>query len=192
MHTTRSGRGLGPFTGGQLTIIAVTAILAVALPAGAYAAVSGSNAFVTDRVTGVHAGVSPTTGLATSTSPAIGGLVATVSATPGKYCNVFTPPAGKAFVITGITIDPGGASVGNDTTIFIARDTKDNCTGARFDIAGGSYAVDGSYSSTFTPGLGLPHGQFLDFTVTSSVAVDDMAFFYGYLVPASACAVNCI
>ena len=48
----REGRGWGPFSGGQLTIIVVAIAVMVMLPVGAFAVVSGSNVFVTDAVSG--------------------------------------------------------------------------------------------------------------------------------------------
>jgi hypothetical protein len=53
----REGRGWGPFSGGQLTIIIVAICVMVMLPVGAFAVVSGSNVFVTDATSGVQAKV---------------------------------------------------------------------------------------------------------------------------------------
>jgi flagellar basal body-associated protein FliL len=49
---SRDGRGLGPFSGAQLTVIIVAIAVMILLPVGAFAVVSGSNVFVTDAVTG--------------------------------------------------------------------------------------------------------------------------------------------
>ena len=48
----RDGRGWGPFSGAQLTVIIVAIAVMILLPIGAFAAVTGSNVFVTDAVTG--------------------------------------------------------------------------------------------------------------------------------------------
>ena len=48
----RDGRGWGPFSGAQLTVIIVAIAVMIMLPVGAFAVVSGSNVFVTDAVTG--------------------------------------------------------------------------------------------------------------------------------------------
>jgi len=53
----REGRGWGPFSGAQLTIIIVAICVMVMLPVGAFAVVSGSNVFVTDATTGAQAKV---------------------------------------------------------------------------------------------------------------------------------------
>ena len=52
----RQIRGLGPFTGGELAVVVVTFALLLLFPIGAWA-VSGSNTFVTDAVSGQHASV---------------------------------------------------------------------------------------------------------------------------------------
>ena len=52
----RTGRGWGPFSGGQLTAIILGITLAIAYPVGAWA-VSGSNVFVTDSISGKTARV---------------------------------------------------------------------------------------------------------------------------------------
>ena len=49
-------RGFGPFSGAQLTVIICLVVAAVAVPVGAWA-VAGSNVFVTDATTGIHAKV---------------------------------------------------------------------------------------------------------------------------------------
>jgi hypothetical protein len=46
------GRGWGPFSGGQLTVIIVAIAVMILLPVGAFAAVAGSNVFVTDATSG--------------------------------------------------------------------------------------------------------------------------------------------
>jgi hypothetical protein len=53
---TERSRGLGPFTGRQLTTIVCVIAAMVMLPVGAFA-VSGTNSFITDQATGKHATV---------------------------------------------------------------------------------------------------------------------------------------
>jgi hypothetical protein len=73
----RSGRGLGPFTSGHLTIIVVAFVVVVAFPFAA-GAVTGNNSFITDFTSGAHAKVD-----------AAGNLGATVNgATSGKKADV--------------------------------------------------------------------------------------------------------
>lgn len=78
-ETRRPGRGLGPFTGAQLTVLILALVLAVAFPMGAWA-VSGSNTFVTDALTGVHAKVDGKNNLFTSLRDASSGVPAKVDA----------------------------------------------------------------------------------------------------------------
>jgi hypothetical protein len=62
-------RGLGPFSGGQLTLIIVTFAVLLLFPIGAWA-VAGSNVFVTDSVSGKQASVNTSGQLATSENAA--------------------------------------------------------------------------------------------------------------------------
>jgi hypothetical protein len=63
----RAGRGLGPFTGGQLTVIVMTFAVLLLVPIGAWA-VTGSNIFVTDATSGTRAKVDSTGNLQTKTN----------------------------------------------------------------------------------------------------------------------------
>jgi hypothetical protein len=78
-ETRRPGRGLGPFTGTQLTVLILALVLAVAFPVGAWA-VSGSNIFVTDASTGVHAKVDGKNNVYTSLHDGTSGSSAKVDA----------------------------------------------------------------------------------------------------------------
>lgn len=62
-------RGLGPFSGGQLTLIIITFAVLLLFPIGAWA-VAGSNVFVTDSVSGKQASVNTSGQLATSENAA--------------------------------------------------------------------------------------------------------------------------
>src|SRR6201988_2822509 len=63
----REGRGWGPFSGGQLTVIIVAICVMVMLPVGAFAVVAGDNVFVTDPTTGKQAKVTPAGEVMTNT-----------------------------------------------------------------------------------------------------------------------------
>jgi hypothetical protein len=65
VDTRARRRGLGPFSGGQLTLIIVTFAVLLLFPIGAWA-VAGSNVFVTDAVSGKQASVNTSGQLATS------------------------------------------------------------------------------------------------------------------------------
>src|SRR5439155_19085005 len=70
----RAGRGWGPFSGGQLTMIVIAVVVTVGLPVGAFAVVQTSKVAVTDSATGKTAAVNAkrqlsvaATGLVTAT-----------------------------------------------------------------------------------------------------------------------------
>jgi hypothetical protein len=119
----REGRGLGPFTSGHLTIVAVTVVIVVAFPFAAFA-VTGNNVFVTDATSGNRATVASgklkvDTGLSTfgvvPTASVGGSLNATPAPPSQQYVStvffndapprcktLVTPPSGKAVVITTV------------------------------------------------------------------------------------------
>jgi hypothetical protein len=112
----RSGRGLGPFSGGQLTIIIIAVVVMVGLPVGAYAVVSGSNSFITDATSGVRAHVTSTGQLQTHPN---GPLTVTGVARPANavdlftksvdppsdaYCTAIAPPPGHALIVTSVKV----------------------------------------------------------------------------------------
>ena len=77
-------RGWGPFSGAQLTVIIVAIAVMVMLPVGAFA-VSGTNSFITDAVSGKQASVN--TSGALSVAPAATNVViasGTSTAIPAK------------------------------------------------------------------------------------------------------------
>ena len=79
VETGARRRGLGPFSGGQLTLIIVTFAVLLLFPIGAWA-VAGSNVFVTDAVSGKQASVNTSGQLATSENAAT--VVISSGATP--------------------------------------------------------------------------------------------------------------
>jgi len=86
----REGRGWGPFSGGQLTVIIVAICVMVMLPVGAFAVVAGDNVFVTDPTTGKQAKV--TTAGEVMTNFRITTLLSqgTVTVDPFTTVNLFT------------------------------------------------------------------------------------------------------
>jgi hypothetical protein len=74
----RDGRGLGPFTGGQLTAIVITFAVLLLFPLGAWA-VTGNNVFVTDATSGTRAKVDAKNNLNTAIHDAGTGTAAKVN-----------------------------------------------------------------------------------------------------------------
>ena len=87
----REGRGWGPFSGGQLTVIIVAIAVMILLPVGAFAVVSGSNVFVTDAVSGKTQSVNGL-GQALVSVKAKTGLISqgTITADPFAVTPIFT------------------------------------------------------------------------------------------------------
>src|SRR3954469_24436016 len=100
-------KSLGPFSGRQLTLIAVTLILAVAVPGTVFAVDTFSNVAIEDPVSGVKASVDSQHRL--KTLDTVSGNVLAQDTAPanlvqffggGVSCvTIYTPPAGKAFIL---------------------------------------------------------------------------------------------
>ncbi len=104
-------RGLGPFTGGQLTVIIVAVVVAVLVPVGAWA-VTGSNSFVTDFTSGVHAKVDAKQNVATAVHDATSGTAAKVNAL-GQLSTIATGSV-TAGVNTGAIVHSNGSILGSE------------------------------------------------------------------------------
>jgi hypothetical protein len=202
----REGRGVGVFSSGHLTIIIVAVVVMIGLPVGAFAAVSGSNSFITDAVSGTHAKVTTAgalqtsaTGAVTATAAAPGAAfvkVGTVSGV-GRSCGFVTPPAGKALVITSIDEVPVGAAVSFDVQLNVVADTAAACGGVKTSIANGFYGSDNPHEVVLNPGLGLKNGHYLDLTIAitpggAASPGPSAAYIYGYTVPAASCTTGCL
>src|SRR5207244_2475352 len=125
----REGRGLGPFSSGHLTIIIVTVVIVVAFPFAAYA-VTGSNVFVTDAVSGKQATVF---GSSLALKTAIGDPT-----TQGEWANV----------------DPGTGANGTKGFLDTSSHLADYATNtpAKINSLGQlSVAATGSVTATQTP-----------------------------------------
>jgi hypothetical protein len=172
----------------------VTLVLAVALPVGAYA-VSGTSVFITDHSSGSHAAVSASGALQTAAQPTIGGVSLFADAIgPGNACAFFTPPAGKAFVVTAIDLIPLGASPATvEVEIDVFSSSALSCGGSTHNLAFGRFGSDNPQLIPLSPGIGVAHGHYLNLTVVSASRLG-YAKVYGYYVPSAACsaAANCV
>lgn len=132
------GRGWGPFTGRQLTTIICIGMVTILFPVGAWAAVSGSNVFVTDATSGVHAKVSSAGALSTSGALSLTPTSAMyhtenlgANTCDRAQCTTLAkPPTGKALAITTIEIDAWHDTAGfggPNEYILIARSTDGTC-----------------------------------------------------------------
>jgi len=181
------GRGLGPFSGGQLTAIVIAAIVMLGLPVGAFAAVSASTVFISGPHGG-RANVDPSGGLQVSGSPPNATVLVNLSLTNTAECGVLRPPSGRAIILTAMNVTPTGATVGNPLQVSVLVDPTACKTGGTKDIRlfQNQFGSDNSQQITFPPGIGLKNGQAL------YVAIDGASHgsvsIYGYTVPASECA----
>ncbi len=158
----REGRGLGPFTSGHLTIIAITLLILVAFPFVAFV-VTGSNVFVTDATSGNRAtvaggklkvdtgaanffGITPVVPVAPQIYPT-GDIIHTLANGINEYVypdgcgsgtcqTLLKPPAGKAAVVTSIHINTFSLNaVGPGHDVAILRSSNGSCSTATIDRA---------------------------------------------------------
>jgi len=192
----REGKGWGPFSGAQLTVIIVTFAVLLLAPVGAWA-VSGSSVFITDAHSNTHAAVNSSGQLQThpNGTQAVTGSVTVNGATrPADPVNLYTtetnvnvchtiaPPSGHVLVITSVhetLLDgtfPGSVylrrSVGSCGS-FSSEVTKDYTQITTYDTK----------EITFPSGLAIPDGTVLeiDYSNDATVTVN------GYLLPDSYC-----
>lgn len=189
----RRGRGLGPFTGRQLTVIAVTAIAATAVPVGAYAVSTARTAVVDPsgryaasvdanhrlQVGGsVAATVTGTTQLAV---PAAFFHTTGTNLMPGSCTVIATAPATTALIVRQVRLDvyqdptPGSA---NNIEIMVGDCSLGHMVGDVNPPGVGPSIV------TFDPGIGIPPGVHLYASTQGGVAGE--AYVDGYRVAASA------
>jgi hypothetical protein len=183
------GRGLGPFSGGQLTIIIVTILVLVAFPFAA-GAVTGNNIFVTDATSGAHAKVDRTGALKVGGAIGVSGLpkentyfrFGPVDVTPTSGCRVSTPPlpSGKALIVTMLHVDIFQAPASPGTGHFLAAYADTACTKI---VEDDNPAALGITALPFTPGIATTTGVSMrSFGGDVSAEVE----IIGYLVSASA------
>src|SRR5690349_20915287 len=109
-------RSWGPFSGRQLTVIIVTAIVAIFVPGTVWAGDTFSNVAIEDPVSGVKASVDSGHHLKVSDGSGamtVDGTVTATETSPAKLVHVFGPaatgctsiynvPAGKALVLKSV------------------------------------------------------------------------------------------
>ena len=180
-------RGLGPFSGGQLTVIVCTVLVLLLFPVGAWA-LSFSNVAITDpdgvnRAKVNSLGQLSVKGPVTAT-PALPSLFVRgpiTSSSGGSYTKVIAPSVGAALVVQSIHLDWVGASAGGYATLGIGNSTCAGVAALEYhDLPVARDARDFSYQ----PGLIIPGGKALCLSVDATGATV-FPTAYGYLVPAS-------
>ena len=160
-------RRLGPFSGAQLTVIVVAALLAFALPAGALAAGKLTKVTVKGPVT---AQVAPTSAFYHRQSNML--------ITGGGCQMIAKPPTGKQLVVQEVTLNivylmtPDQS---NSITLYIGTD----CTGDR--LANVTPSSLGPIALPFDPGVVVPASAKLSVEVSGDVGAE--SWVTGYLIP---------
>ena len=188
----RATRGLGPFSGGQLTTIIVVIVIAVVLPVGAWA-VSGTTVFVTDGTSGVKAKVTSTgqlqthnngtqtvSGTVTEASPSALVTEYGLGFTQGSCVNLFAPPTGKALVLKSANLEWLSMTPGSGG-IVIFRDSSCSQVVGEYPAT----TANGSMQVSFGAGVTVKNGQSFSMIVYASSGVAGVQA-YGYTVPSSA------
>ena len=194
-------RGLGPFTGGQLTAIVIACVVAIGFPAGAFAAIASSNVFITDRATGAHASVSRLGNLQTATIPQEGSVDAIGEALGGpglnNACGFYHVPAGQDLIVTSIQFNSGVGTTGTgvsgvDQALFLNEDKAAACASPYNSISGGTWTTSSPQQVVLDPGFAVPPRTFLDLKIINGSSSDfAVVFVYGYLIPAPQCKSLC-
>ena len=194
----REGRGLGPFSGGQLTAIILGIAFAVALPAGAWA-IDPSPVYVTDSVTGKTATVNPSGQLAVDGTAGAPVIAANMFVRTRELQNIDTanpvpvvcvrPPAGAALVVTSVGLDLGDDANGRparaDLQVVSPTTTTDcSLTGPLQYYDTRYFTTRGTQEVPFPSGLPIRNGHALRITLSSSNQTSRLlATVKGYVVP---------
>ena len=189
----RQSRGLGPFSGGQLTVIIVTFALLLLFPIGAWA-VSGSNVFVTDAASGQHASVNTTGALNVAQAGPKSFFYRGVPADVATFKQVIAAPPGRALVVTSIAYNVFKATVtGANHFIGIAvSKTNNTCAQVVIDPTSGLTAANlnpatvGETVTPFQPGLVVPAGRALCAFNIDPTNIGAEVYAYGFTVAAAA------
>lgn len=209
----REGRGLGPFSSGHLTIIIVVLVITVAFPFAAFA-VTGSNVFVTDATSGVHAKVNSSGQLSTQVNGAVsvGGSVVARPGAPNQLFHVLTGasnvsgclpvvnsddayPQGTggtaAMIVTGIHVAMQGGSPGVGTAgAYWTLHRYNNCSDYPLVESYLPAASNSSAPAYANQDLSFPAGLAIATDGKLYVLVHGVGVVYmtttGYLVPTSA------
>jgi len=185
-------RTWGPFSGRQLTTIIVAIVVMALFPVGAWA-VSGSNAIVTDAVSGQHASVNSTGALNVAQASPKSFFSAALSQVASSFEPVFESDAGHAYIVTSIVVN-----VLNDTALGGSRDlrlgvsrTNGDCDSIALvpesNIAPIYFTPSGvgTIVESFQPGFVVPAHRALCAINSDPANVSADVFAYGFKVPAA-------
>jgi hypothetical protein len=188
------GRGWGPFSGGQLTIIFVTLAIVIGFPIAASGVISGSNVFVTNAKTGTRAVVSSKGALSVAGSVTVNGTIAPANPVDlfttevqVNVCHTIAPPAGHVLVITSVHESIQDSAPNEMRLQRSVGSCPDGFGGGGFSSEvlkdDTWHATVDSQEVTFPSGLVIPTGRVLEIDWNGDAAVT----VNGYLLPASSC-----
>ena len=189
-------RGWGPFTGRQLTTIVCVGIVTMLFPVGAWA-LTTTNTYITDAHTHNSATVNAAGQLATSA--AVSGAVTATESSPKEFWNgrlkgtppmpvatpFAAPPAGKALIVTSISINYTKTASATGTLEFLLSTVNATCSSTGNTILEDSPTAHGVKNLTFQPGLVVPAGRALCALDSDTNNITADVFVDGYLVPAA-------
>jgi hypothetical protein len=184
-------RGLGPFTGAQLTVIIVVFAVLLLAPIGAWA-VSTSSVSVTDAGSGQHATVSASGQLKLTRAGAKGAFTGAAMISDENSHVLITSPARKALVVTSVFVDIYRASAtgaGADVVVFVSHG---DATCAAPVMTNGVTAIDenpagvGMTVYPFDPGLIVRAGRALCARNLDPADLSGEVMANGYMIPAAA------
>jgi hypothetical protein len=189
----REGRGLGPFSGAQLTIIVVTFAVLLLFPVAAWAT-TGTTVFLTDHTTGKTATVNSVGALTVAGSvtaaPTPPSLTYNVVESASGACSNVTPavPAGEALVVTSMTIWVTSVTTGPVVVDIDAGTTASPCSASN-NL--NNLSLPNSGSSVIVPfpsGLAFKTGHTVSAALSSSSGDAHVEVsVHGYLVPSTQC-----
>ena len=195
----RGGRGWGPFSGGQLTVIILTFAVLLLFPIGAWA-VSGSNTFVTDATSGQHATVNGDGSLSATVASPKNFFVRSTPASSSSFKRIMAAPSGHALVVTSIAFDVYIASltgIGDQIEVAVSK-TDNTCSHTVSDPASFLPAFDlnpagiGDVVVPFQPGLVVPANRALCLLNADTGHISAEVYAYGYQIPAGAAAAGAV
>src|SRR5690348_12783209 len=96
-------RSFGPFSGGQLTALIITALVVLGVPGTVFAVDTFSNVAIEDPVSGVKASVDAQHHLKTNDQIAPANFVRIFANATTSCQAVYTVPAGRALILQSIT-----------------------------------------------------------------------------------------
>jgi hypothetical protein len=177
---TAKARGLGPFTGRQLTIIFCVVVVMVMLPAGAFA-IAGTNSFITDHSTGKQAQVTAAGQLKAAVAAPRDLRIPGPNGATGACTTIGTVVGGtQAFIVLDLNISYKGMTPG-DSELLIYADKTCGDDFAEVQVP----TASGTLSLPLGAGVKINAGQALTAKAFGSNPTGWVIAAPGYLAPSS-------